>query len=131
MSLLTVFSSVQIYLYYLYNQSIDFLLTLEQSLTILEDKKWHWAYLFVLSALVHVPTCHIDWPIFCYELFSFFCWLQQCVIQISFNIYKYVFVLKFFPVQFFYMKNNAFGVIALFACLIDTFLGVIIRILCM
>lgn len=53
--------------------------------------------------------------------------LQQCVIQISFDIYKYVFVLKFFPVQFFYMKNNAFRVIALFACLIDTFLGVIIK----
>lgn len=58
MSLLTVFSSVQIYLYYFYYQNIDFLLILEQSITILEDKKWHWAYLFFLSALV--PTCHID-----------------------------------------------------------------------
>lgn len=62
-----------------------------------------------------------------YLNYSVVFFLQQCVIQISFDIYKYVFVLKFFPVQFFYMKNNAFRVIALFACLIDTFLGVIIK----
>lgn len=80
--------------------------------------------IFLICACTYVPywlTYLLLWII---QLFFF---LQQCVIQISFDIYKYVFVLKFFPVQFFYMKNNAFRVIALFACLIDTFLGVIIK----
>lgn len=78
----------------------------------------------LICACTYVPywlTYLLLWII---QLFFF---LQQCVIQISFDIYKYVFVLKFSPVQFFYMKNNAFRVIALFACLIDTFLGVIIK----
>lgn len=52
MSLLTVFSSVQIYLYYFYYQNIDFLLILEQSITILEDKKWH----CLICACTYVPS---------------------------------------------------------------------------
>lgn len=56
----------------------------------------------------------------------FFCYINASFKCLLTYINMYLF-LNFSQYNFFYMKNNAFRVIALFACLIDTFLGVIIK----
>lgn len=78
----------------------------------------------LICACTYVPywlTYLLLWII---QLFFFYNNASFKYLLTYINMYLF---LNFSQYNFFYMKNNAFRVIALFACLIDTFLGVIIK----